>query len=141
MDLAQLISDLTRPGVRVLEANGDSFFVHDPDGDLPPERQQPFATVVTSDLYDTASDLSRPGVYRLNLGLPKSEYVALFPSPPAGLDHTALDTVMPHPVYAPQHWVCVLNPSEATYARMRPLVDAAHAFAVRKFTNHRARLH
>ncbi len=30
-------------------------------------------------------------------------------------DVTALDTIMPHPDYAPQSWLCVLNPSEETF--------------------------
>ncbi|WP_041289351.1 DUF6194 family protein [Kribbella flavida] len=139
MDIDQLIGQLTGPGVRALQANGDTFFVYDPDGDLPPERQLPYATVVTSDGYDSASNLDRPGVYRLNLGLPKADYLDLFPTPPADLDFTALDTVMPHPVYTPQHWICVLSPSDRTVADLAPMIQAAYRFAVRRHANHRAR--
>jgi hypothetical protein len=38
----------------------------------------------------------------------------------ADWDFAALDTVMPHPVYGRQHWLCVLNPSEATFASLGP---------------------
>ncbi|TWD84421.1 hypothetical protein FB561_5608 [Kribbella amoyensis] len=139
MTIDAVISALTLDGVRVLEANGDSFFVYDPAGDLPPERRQPFATVVTADSYDSDSDLDRPGVYRLNLGLPKPLYRSLFPEPPADVDHTRLDTVMPHPVYGPQYWICVLSPSAETLAELQPLIDAAYEFVVRKHANHQAR--
>jgi hypothetical protein len=130
---------LDRPGVRILTANGDTFWLYDPDHDLPPQRQLPFATVVTSDAYDTASNLDRPGVERLNLGLPKADYLRLFPTPPDDVDHTALDVVMPHPVYAPQYWICVVSPSAGTLRELEPLVDAAYEFAVRKYRNHRNR--
>lgn len=122
-----------RPGTRLLEANGDTFAVHDPAGDLPPERQQPWATIVTSNAYDSASDLDRPGVVRLNIGLPKARFAEVV-DPTAEHDLTALDVVMPHPVYGDQYWVCVLNP-DTTMSAVRGLLDDAHAFAVRKYEN------
>jgi hypothetical protein len=136
MDLTEY---LDRPGVRTLTANGDTFWIYDTAGDLPPQRQQPFATLVTSDAYDSASNLDRPGVERLNLGLPKADYLDLFPTIPADLDYTALDTVMPHPVYASQYWICVVSPSEATLKGLEPLAELAYRFAVRKYENHQRR--
>lgn len=44
---------------------------------------------------------------------------------------------MPHPVYAPQHWICVLNPSRETLEAARPLIADAYGFAVRKYRNRR----
>jgi hypothetical protein len=42
-------------------------------------------------------------------------------------DYTALDRLMPHPVYALQHWVSILNPTEATFdAVVKALLDEAH---------------
>ena len=29
---------------------------------------------------------------------------------------------MPHPVYGPNHWVCVLNPSDTTFENLKPLL-------------------
>lgn len=125
------------PGTDGMEANGDLFCVHDPDRDLPDERRMPWATLVTSDAYDSASNLDRPGVFRLNLGLPKAEFRKLFPV--AGEhDLTALDIVMPHPVYGSQYWVCVLNP-DTTWPVVRGLTEQAHALAVRKYDNAAAR--
>lgn len=127
---------------------GDTFFFCDPDRTLPSQRKFPFATIVTKDYgdFDRASDLNRPGVFRLNIGVSGETYRALFgpqsPSPGAAgvadTDHdfTALDQLMPHPVYARQFWVCVLNPSAATFqAVVRPLLAEAYGRAVRKDAN------
>jgi len=88
-------------------------------------------TLVTSDEYDSASNLSRPGVYRLNIGLSKQTFdglVSVITDP----DYTALDRVMPHPVYALQHWVSILNPTEATFdSIVKPLLDEAHGRVAR----------
>lgn len=44
------------------------------------------------------------------------------------LDHSVLDTLMPHPVYAAQRWVCILNPTQHTFeTRLKPLLNEAHA--------------
>lgn len=140
MDEHQITERLTGgfAGVNVLEANGDSFFLYDPDRDLPPERQLPFATIVTADSYDFDSRLDRPGVYRLNLGLTKATYTSMFPTQ-GDWDHTELDVVMPHPVYAPQYWICVLSPSAETVEELWPLVTEAYEFAARKHANYQAR--
>ncbi|MEV4759370.1 DUF6194 family protein [Micromonospora sp. NPDC049559] len=140
----------TFDGVRVLEAAGDTFLLYDPAGDLPPERQLPFATIITGDHpYDSVSKLDRPDTYRLNIGLTKATYTERFGPVPTerdpdgvfatGFDYTAADQLMPHPIYAGQHWVCVLNPGEATWETVRTLLAEAHAFAARKYANHQAR--
>jgi hypothetical protein len=97
-----------------------------------------FATIVRSDEFDgemdengtwvprSFSDLARPGVYRLNIGVSKATFesaVGEMKDP----DHTALDQLMPHPVYATQHWVSVLNPSKATFdGTVKPLLAEAY---------------
>ena len=130
---------------------GDSFFSYDPDRNLPPAHRFPFATIVTKDYgdFDCASQLNRPGVFRLNIGVGKETYRSLFgpqpPSPPSGgavatgHDSTALDQIMPHPVYAPQSWVCVLNPSAATFEAVRPLLADAYQLAVSRHAKREAR--
>jgi hypothetical protein len=117
---------------------GDTFFSYDPDRDLPPNRAFPFATIVTKDYgdFDCASNLNRPDVFRLNVGVSRDTYHALFGAPPPagaaapGYDFTALDQLLPHPVYAAQHWVCVLNPSAETFERVQPLLAEAYERAV-----------
>jgi hypothetical protein len=130
---------------------GDTFFIYDPDRDLEPKYQLPFATIVTKDYgdFDRASNLNRPGVFRLNVGVSKDTYRSLFgPQPPpvkeggvvdTGHDFTALDRILPHPVYASQSWVCVLNPSEATFRAVRPLLAEALALAVARYGKRTAR--
>lgn len=135
MDIASIRQHIvdTHPGTRVLEAHGDLYFVHDPGRDLPPERQLPWATIVTYDAHDTASDLHRPGVFRLSTGLPKAVFADLWPD---GAEHdpTALDVLVPHPVYGPMQWVAVLNP-DTTWPTVRDLLAHAHVLAERKYAN------
>ena len=55
-------------------------------------------------------------------------------------DYAVLDTVLPHPVYASQYWVCVLVPGAETFeTTVRPLLDEAYRLAVRKYENQAAR--
>ena len=77
------------------------------------------------------------GIFRLNIGLSKAGFGELFPIE-SEHDLTALDIVMPHPVYAPQHFVCVLNP-EASWPTVLGLLEQAHEFAARRHANAAAR--
>ncbi|MGW6281780.1 DUF6194 family protein [Kribbella sp. NPDC055071] len=134
-------------GIRVLEAQDDVFYLYDPAGDLPPERQQPFATIVTGDHYEKVSRLDEPGAWRLNLGLTKATYTSLFGPVPterdtewvldSGHDYSARDTLMPHPFYASQHWVAIVSPT--SLVPLQPLLTEAYEFAVRKYSNQHAR--
>jgi uncharacterized protein DUF6194 len=72
-------------------------------------------------------------VYRLNIGLPRDRFRELI-DPTAEHDMTALDVLLPHPIYGGQNWVCVLNPDQ-TWPVAQQLLTDAHAFAVRKYTN------
>jgi hypothetical protein len=36
---------------------------------------------------------------------------------------------MPHPVYGKMYWVCVLNPSAATFEAVKPLLAEAYQAA------------
>ncbi|MFI6761788.1 DUF6194 family protein [Micromonospora sp. NPDC050417] len=136
-------------GVRALDSSGDTFLMYDPDGDLPAERQFPFATIVTGDHYDSVSRLNRPDTYRLNIGLTKATYTGSFGAVPTrrdadgvletGLDYAVVDRLMPHPVYASQYWVCVVNPGTQTWETVQTLLTEAHGFAARKYTNQQGR--
>jgi hypothetical protein len=108
---------------------GDSFFFY---GD---ERLHPFATIVIKDYdgFDTASDLDRPGVFRLNAAVGRQRFEELLGFSPAqhaarsaGIHYTVLDEVIPHPVYAAQGWVSILCPGP----RGRALIDDAYRRAV-----------
>lgn len=113
MDEAAVIQHIvdTFDDVDVVTAMNAHFFSRDPEKHWPN-----FATLVTTDEHDSASNLDRPGVYRLNIGVSRATFDALFPDGVADdLDYTVLDRLLPHPVYAPQHWVSVVNPSAATF--------------------------
>lgn len=94
----------TFEGVETATAQGCTFFFYGPD------RKLPFVTLATQDNeYDRASQWDRPSVFQLNIGVSKNTYRSLFgtKSPrlgPDGVvntghDFTALDQVMPHPIY------------------------------------------
>lgn len=112
---------------------GDTFFICDPRHELEGPRRFPFATIVTKDYgeFDNASNLDREGVFRLNIGVSKETFEGLF-KPDAAHDFTALDVLMPHPVYAQNHFVCVLNPSDETFAALRSLLDEAYSIGLKR---------
>ena len=146
--IARYITD-TFDGLDVVVASGDTFYFYDPDRTLPPDRRLPFATLVSDDRYDSVSQLHRPSVFRLNIGVGADTYRSLFgrqPAPPGaagvvdtGHDFATLDQILPHPVYAPMSWVCVLNPSEATFQAVRPLLAEAYELAVSRYATRVAR--
>lgn len=118
---------------------GDTFFIYDPDHRLIGAQRFPFATIVTKDYdgFDHASNLNRPGVFRVNVGVSSGTFDAMFGTaraPGAGYDFAALDTLLPHPVYAPQHWVSILNPSLDTFMNVvRPLLVEAYEMASARY--------
>jgi hypothetical protein len=122
----------TFPSVETSTNFGYTFFFYGSDHRLP------FATLASSDNeYERISNLDRPGVFRLNIGVSKQTFQSLFGTAPVDLsryDFTVLDTIMPHPDYAPQNFICVLSPSEATFERLRPLLAEAYDIAVRRHT-------
>jgi hypothetical protein len=103
-----------------------------------PERTLPFATLVTKDDYDQVSKLSRPGVFRLNIGVGRETFRSLFggalsvEEAAKHYDLAALDCLMPHPVYGMMNWVCVLNPSKATFSSIQPLLAESYERAVQR---------
>lgn len=88
--------------VNGVTAAGNSFFFYSPGPT--PDHRMPFATLMTNDDNDPTSNLSRPGIFRLNIGVSRDTYRSLFgPLPaayvaPSGYDFTALDTLLPRPV-------------------------------------------
>jgi Family of unknown function (DUF6194) len=133
MDEAAITRYITETfgSVDIVVAMGATFYFHDPGKDLPKDHKFPFATLVTGDEHDQFSNLSRPGVFRLNVGVSKRTFQSLFASP-EDHDFTALDKVMPHPVYGKMYWVCVLNPSAATFEAVKPLLAEAYETAAGK---------
>jgi hypothetical protein len=121
---------------------GDSFFSYDPLGVGADDWGANFATVVTKDYegFDTASDLNRPGVFRLNLGVGRRKFQEVLGFAPAdhadrsaGIDYAVLDTVIPHPVYATQGWVSIVSPGARTSDEVRALIAYAHRRAMERY--------
>jgi uncharacterized protein DUF6194 len=110
----------TYPDTIVTQAMGGMFFSCN-------EQSWPnFATIATTDEFDDASDLGRDGVFRLNIGVTGWTFDRHI-DPTAQPDYTELDRVLPHPVYAAQHWLSILNPSSASFETIvKPLLDEAH---------------
>jgi hypothetical protein len=127
--IAQYIID-TFPGVEIATNFGYTFFFYGA------ERKLPFATLASADNdYDRVSNLDRPGVFRLNIGVSRQTFQSLFGAEkvdPNSHDFTALDRIMPHPVYAAQSFLCVLNPSDTTFERIRILLAEAYDSEVRR---------
>ena len=132
-EITQYILD-TFPGVETAENLGYLFFFYGADHNLP------FATLATADNdYDRVSNLNRPGVFRLNIGIGKQTFQSLFGADCVDVsryDYTALDRIMPHPDYAAQKFICVLNPTEATFERVRTLLAEAYELARVRFARH-----
>ncbi|HMD80201.1 MAG TPA: DUF6194 family protein, partial [Anaerolineales bacterium] len=122
----------TFPGVETTTNFGYTFFFYRSDHILP------FATLISSDQdYDRFSNLDRPGVFRLNIGVSRETFQSLFGTAKVDVssyDFTALDVIMPHSEYAQQSFICVLAPSEATFERVRALLAEAYDIAVRRYT-------
>lgn len=116
----------TFPNVETAKNFGYAFFFYGSD------HKRPFATLATSDNdYDRVSNLDRLGVYRLNIGVSRATFRALFPQDENAStcwDYTALDRLLPHPVYAANFFLCVLNP-DTTLATVQELLAEAYDIA------------
>jgi len=134
-------------------ARDDTFFFYGPAGNLEATHKLPFATIVTKDYpgFDEASELNRPGVFRLNVGVTRRTYRSLFGSYPGHLESgerdsgaadynfAALDQLLPHPVYGSQFWVSILNPSESTFRdSVQALLAEAYQMAVDRWSKRTA---
>jgi len=101
------------------------FFVGD-------DRRLPFVTIADSDReFDDVLDLDREGVFRINIGVSKARFEALVGDLGSGaVDHRALDRFLPHPHYARQNWICILNPGPQNAESVRESIAEAHSIAV-----------
>src|ERR1043165_5932186 len=85
----------TFPAVETTTAYGYDMFFYRSD------RKLSFATLIAADYeYDQFSNLNRPGIFRLNIGVSKGTFQSLFGKEEVDLqeyDFTPLDVIMPHP--------------------------------------------
>ena len=112
----------TWPETDVVQAMNAWFFSLDPEKHWPN-----YATLVTTDEHDEASNLSRPGTFRLNMGVDRETFERVVVQAGQDHDYTAFDRVLPHPVYAAQRWICIVNPSGSMFREVVvPLLTVAH---------------
>ncbi len=128
--IARYVLD-TFPNVQTSENFGYSFFFF---GD---NHRLPFATIASSDNEcETVSKLDRPGVFRLNIGVSKQTFQSLFGPGEASLadyDLAELDRFMPHPDYAWQSFVCILNPGDANLPMVLDMLREAYAMGEKRY--------
>jgi len=114
--------------VQQSEAYGYAFFFFGDDHRLP------FVTIANTDAeYDNVSNLNRDGVFRVNIGVSKETFKTLIGEVGSDIDYSVLNTFLPHPDYAPQHFICILNPSGENVEATRKLIEEAHAIATNRF--------
>ena len=89
-----------------------------------------YATIVTTDEHDEGapSRLSdRPGVFRLNLGVSRPTFERVARAAGDTPDHAEFGRLLPHPVYAKQLWISILNPTDRQFEDVVvPLLAEAH---------------
>jgi hypothetical protein len=132
MDEAEIVDAVSRLG-EVEDLIGDAnhfFYYRPPDGQT--DYRFPFATLMTNNVNDDASDLHGPERTRLNIGVGRQEFERLFPDGEQGADYLAVDTLMPHPQYGRQFWIGVITPSPETWTRIEPYLRKSHADAQRR---------
>ncbi len=130
--------------IEVYETWVETSFFYNPHNLL--KRGAYFATLKEKDgENDKASNLNRPGAFSLNFGLPASLFVEMFGTKPkrpgkgevieGSWNFTTFNKIMPHPVYGWMGWVCILNPTEATFKTCLPLIRKAYGKAQKAFEN------
>ncbi|HLS14764.1 MAG TPA: DUF6194 family protein [Beutenbergiaceae bacterium] len=121
---------------------GDHFFYYSPDGTIP-QNIQPYGTIITKNYpEDAGSRLDTGGRWRLNIQLTRAAYAELLGAD--GQDRSAwhfarTDVFLPHPLYAAQSWVAVVNPGDRTLPTALQLLEEAHQSAKRRTERRTAR--
>lgn len=118
------------PNVELEEQYGFKFFFYGDD------HRMPFATMISADTdYDKFSDLNRPGVFRLNIGVSRQTFQEFFGQEEletSQIDYRTLDTFMPHPDYWKQNFICILSPGPEIIDLTLKHLKEAHALAEKR---------
>ena len=142
MDAVSSYIERTFQSTQIDKDSENKFFSYHPDPNITLSGWTPYATLIANDAYDQFSRLNRDGVFRLNIGVKPETYRELFGQQPtpqaldglaASYDFSALDQIMPHPLYASASWICVLNPSKTTFQAIKPLLEEGYEMAVRRY--------
>lgn len=129
-------------GTVLIESWGEKGIFYNPDSKL--KRGIYVLTVKEKDgENDKSSDLNRENIYRVNLGIHKETFIEMFGALPkrpekGGIvdmpyDFTEINNIIPHPVYAWMGWICVLNPTEMIFEKLKPFIQEAYKYAREKY--------
>jgi hypothetical protein len=104
------------------------FFIGD-------DQMVPFVTIAhTDNEYETVSNLNREGVFRINIGVSRKTFNDLVGEATyEPVDYSVLNTILPHPDYAKQNFICILNPADENVEKTKQLITEAHALALARF--------
>jgi hypothetical protein len=92
-----------------------------------------FVTVANVDNeWDNVSNLNREGVFRINIGISRETFDTLIGEPSEPVDYSVLNTFLPHPEYAKQNFICILNPDGENAEKTKELIREAHAIAAKR---------
>jgi hypothetical protein len=93
-----------------------------------------FTTIANSDNeFDSVSNLNREGVFRINIGVSKKTFdLLLTDSSSKNIDYSVRNVFLPHPDYAKQHFICILNPSGENVDTTKQLIVEAHSIAANR---------
>jgi hypothetical protein len=84
--------------------------------------------------FDQVSNLNRDGVFRINIGVSRQTYDSLIGDvDPETVDYTVLNVFLPHPHYAKQNFICILNPSGENADITKQLMLEAYSIADARF--------
>ena len=124
---------LALPGVQSSTAFGYRFFFYCDDHKLP------FATLADSyNEYDNRSNLTREGVFRVNIGVSAATFRQLFENiAQAETDYTELDRFLPHPDYAAYNFICILCPAGDNVMRLQHYLEEAYSIAKARYERRR----
>ena len=97
----------------------------------------PFVSIAQSgNKYEEVSKLDREGVFRINIGVSKATFDSLFSSNNVDkIDYSAIDIFMPHPHYAKQFFICILNPSKKNVDQLKNFISEAYSIMKARFGN------
>lgn len=138
-------------GLQLVNAWGETSLFYNPEGYFP-RGTYCFTFKIKDGENDSSSNLNRDGIdYRLNFKVLSATYMKLFDEPrlpkrpPKGgiivpesgrtYDPTALNQLMPHPVYGWMGWVSIINPDEIKFQDFltNGLMDEAYEDARKRY--------
>ena len=98
-----------------------------------------FVTIGYSDNeFDSVSKLNREGVFRVNIGVSRETFQSLLGDASSeNVDYSVLNVFLPHPHYAKQHFVSILNPSGENAEITKKLIIEAHSIAAARLQRKR----